>query len=66
MAFHNAGNTIELKISGVDEAFSVDVPLRCGQQTLWVHAGAGDNSFDIPPGAKNCELPKQTDYLYRL
>lgn len=71
MTFHYSGNTIALTISGVDEAFSVDVPLRCAnangeQQTVWVRAGAGDNSFDIPTGDKNCELPKQTDYLYRL
>jgi hypothetical protein len=70
MKFHSAGNTVSLKISGVDEGFALDLPLLCsgagGQEHVeWVHAGAGDNSFDMPEGSKACQLPKQTDYLYQ-
>lgn len=70
MTFHSANSGLTLKISGVDDAFSVDVPLLCtdakgDKQTIWFHAGAGDNSFDMPAGDKSCELPKQTDYLYQ-
>ena len=32
----------------------------------WVHAGAGENSYDLPVGSRSCQLPKQTDYLYQL
>lgn len=66
----SAGN-ISLKVSGVDDSFALDLPLNCtaatGEKSLfWVHAGTGDNSFDLPAGVKTCELPKQTDYLYQL
>ncbi len=69
IALKNSGTNLALKISGVDEAFALDLPLHCAsasgaESTVWFHAGAGDNSFEIPPGAKSCELPKQTDYLY--
>jgi aminopeptidase N len=71
MKFHSATTAATLKISGVDDGFSVDLPLRClGQdgkeQVVWVHAGAGDNSFDMSNGNHTCQLPKQTDFLYRL
>jgi len=71
MTFRSAGQNVSLKISGVDEGFALDLPLRCSaangkEQVEWVHAGAGDNSYDMPEGSKACQLPKQTDYLYRL
>jgi hypothetical protein len=69
--FRTAGNNISLRISGVDEGFALDLPLRCNdvngkEQTEWVHAGAGDNSYEMPEGRKACQLPKQTDYLYQV
>jgi len=71
MKFRSAGSNVSLKISGVDEGFALDLPLRCNdasgkEQVEWVHAGAGDNSYEMPEGRKACQLPKQTDYLYQL
>jgi hypothetical protein len=68
--FRTAGRTLNLKISGVDEGFDLDLPLRCAdaagtEHVEWVHAGAGDNSYDMPTGSRSCQLPKQTDYLYQ-
>ncbi len=56
-----------LEMSGVDEDFSVDVPLRCrdknGQQrTQWVRAAAGGN--DLP--GRGCVLPSPEDFLYQV
>ncbi len=71
MAFHGTASGLSLKISGVDEGFALDLPLRCTSagggdiRTVWVHAGSGDNSYDLPAGSKSCELPKATDYLYQ-
>lgn len=64
MTFHNTGNSVSLKMAGVDEGFSVDLPLICANQVVWVHAGSGENSFEMPEGTHTCQLPKQTDYLY--
>jgi hypothetical protein len=71
MTFRSTGASVSLKISGVDDGFALDVPLRCttsnsDNQVVWVHAGAGDNAFDMPAGSKACQLPKPTDYLYQL
>ena len=69
MTIRGKDNTVSLKVSGVDDGFALDLPLRCtGQngsaQVVWVHAGAGDNSFEMSNGNHSCQLPKQTDYLY--
>ncbi len=71
MAFRSNGSTVSLKVSGVDDGFALDLPLRCTDsqgkdQMVWVHAGAGDNSFDISNGNHSCQLPKQSDFLYVL
>ena len=70
MAFRAAGASVSLKISGVDEGFALDLPLRCidtvGKEHVeWVHAGAGDNSYDLPAGSRSCQLPRQSEYLYQ-
>jgi hypothetical protein len=70
MALSSVGNSLSLKVSTVDEGFALDLPLRCTstageEQTVWFHAGAGDNTFDLPSGSKTCQLPKQTDFLYQ-
>ncbi len=70
MAFRGTGSAVTLKISGVDDGFALDLPLRCSgpdgtEQVVWVHAGAGDNSFEMANGNHSCRLPKQTDYLYQ-
>ena len=71
MKFRSSGNSVSLKISGVDDAFELDLPLQCTgpdnkPSVVWVHAGAGDNAFDFSDGTHACELPKRTDYLYQI
>jgi hypothetical protein len=61
--------SLNLTLSGVDQDFLVDVPLRCkrangGQFRRWVSASSGVNFYDLPPGARTCELPAATDFLY--
>jgi aminopeptidase N len=61
--------SLNLTLSGVDQDFIVDVPLQCkranGTQFVrWVSANSGDNFYDLPPGARTCELPAATDFLY--
>jgi len=65
MSLHTVSGALSLKVTGVDDSFALDLPLRCDDKTVWVHAGAGDNSFEIPAGSKTCQLPKLTDYLYQ-
>lgn len=69
LALKSTRANLSLNVSGVDDAFALDLPLRCmgangTETTVWFHAGSGDNSFDMPAGAQSCTLPKQTDYLY--
>jgi hypothetical protein len=71
IALHGARASLSVKISGVDEGFAADLPLHCldaagKERVQWIHAGAGDNSYDLPNGSRSCELPKQADYLYEL
>lgn len=56
-----------LELSGVDEDFSVDVPLRCrakgGQErTEWVRGTAGSNDLE----ASGCVLPTPEVFLYSI
>ena len=58
----------DLQLSGVDEDFSVDVPLHChssaGKDSVqWVRATSGSNPLDLPPRTA-CELPRQSEFLY--
>lgn len=58
----------DLHLSGVDEDFSVDVPLHCrsrgGQDTIkWVRATSGSNPLDLSPGV-SCTLPSPDEFLY--
>jgi hypothetical protein len=69
MKLGRSGSSLDLTLSGVDQDFIVDVPLRCkrtnGMQfTRWVSANSGDNLYDLPLGARTCELPAATDFLY--
>ena len=62
-------STTTLTLSGVDEGFTVDVPLRCkllnGAQTVkWVRATSGRNSFEMDADVRTCELPASTDFLF--
>ena len=65
------GGSVVLTMSGVDSNFSLDVPLQCqttgGKLTnVWVRAIEGDNSIELPPGAKNCALPPPNEFLYAV
>jgi hypothetical protein len=58
----------DLQLSGVDEDFSVDVPLRCrshaGPDSIkWVRATSGSNPLELSPGAA-CALPSPDEFLY--
>jgi aminopeptidase N len=69
MKLAQATASLNLKLSGVDQDFIADVPLRCKREngthfTRWVSASSGDNFYDLPPGARNCALPAATDFLY--
>jgi Peptidase family M1 domain len=56
-----------VEVSGVDDGFTVDVPLNCtartgGEQVRWVRLAEGANP--ITGNATGCHLPRQTDFLY--
>ncbi|MBV9762853.1 MAG: hypothetical protein JO340_20000 [Acidobacteriaceae bacterium] len=58
-----------LEVSGVDDDFSIDIPLHCHapggkEQVRWVRASAGSNPLE-PSTAKTCDLPPASDFLYR-
>jgi hypothetical protein len=58
-----------LTMSGVDNDFSVDIPLHCQTTTespivFWVRTSLGDNPIDPPRGVKTCALPSTTEFLY--
>jgi hypothetical protein len=55
----------KLEVSGVDDTFSADVPLRCKskagvEQVHWVRIETGDNATPAP----GCKLPSRLDFLY--
>jgi hypothetical protein len=57
---------LNLELSGVEDGFLVEVPLRCkGGTTVWVRAATGSNTVDLPPGVSTCELPSEHDFLYQ-
>jgi Peptidase family M1 domain len=57
-----------LTMGGVEDDFSVDVPLRCETagkgKTVWIRASLGENPLELPPGTRSCELPAATDFLF--
>jgi len=59
------GRIVDVTLSGVEEDFMVEVPLRCrGGKAYWVRAGSGTNTFELPKGFSACELPSTHDFLY--
>ncbi len=55
----------KLHVSGIDSAFSADVPVRCRtrngvEQLRWVRITEGDNATPAP----GCKLPPRLDFLY--
>ncbi len=59
------GRTVTVELSGVEDDFVTEVPLRCkGASTFWVRAGAGSNTVELPRGVSACELPSPRDFLF--
>ncbi len=59
------GKSMEIELSGVDDDFVADLPLRCkGTPAQWVRLVSGSNRVDLPHGAASCELPSKKEYLY--
>ncbi|HEX3682399.1 MAG TPA: M1 family aminopeptidase [Bryobacteraceae bacterium] len=58
----------DLELSGVEDDFSVDVPLHCRasagkERVQWVRATSGSNPLDLSPNTV-CALPPQNEFLY--
>lgn len=56
-----------LNLSGVDDDFSLDVPMDCSDAAgksyvRWVRAITGDNAIELPR-RNACKLPPDTDFL---
>jgi hypothetical protein len=65
LALRNGGRSTTLQVSGVEDDFMAEIPLRCnGVPTYWVKAGSGDNIFELPKGVSSCQLPSRHDFLY--
>lgn len=65
ISMHAPGRMVDVTLSGVDDDFMVEIPLRCrGGAVYWVRAGAGTNTFELPTGKSACELPSPRDFLY--
>lgn len=67
MSLTHTGEGPAIEVSGVDDDFTADVPLRCRtksreEQTRWMRISSGSNP--IEPRAGVCELPAPADYLY--
>ncbi len=62
---HSNVRSVTVDVSGVPDDFLVEIPLRCrGSSIYWVRASGGSNTFELPAGISNCELPHQRDFLY--
>jgi hypothetical protein len=67
MALRKASRGVVLNLSGVDDDFTLDVPMDCQEAggkpyVRWVRAITGDNIIDLPRH-NACELPADTDFL---
>lgn len=63
-----SGRNVSLEMSGVDNEFTVEVPLTCRSrsgksETRWILADSGDNQLNLPPG-ESCHLPSPSAFLY--
>jgi hypothetical protein len=67
LALRKVSRGVVLNLSGVDDDFSVDVPLDCSDAAgklyvRWVRPVTGDNTIDLPR-RNGCQLPADTDFL---
>ncbi len=56
-------------VSGVDDDFTADIPLRCDvggrkQDLRWLRVSSGSNPVDNHAGSRTCELPSDSEFLY--
>ncbi|MBV9268672.1 MAG: hypothetical protein JO061_21065 [Acidobacteriaceae bacterium] len=70
-AIHPNRGGSELEVSGVDEAFTADLPLRCkskagAEVTRWLRIVSGSNPIPASRETGACQLPLPSEYLYRL
>jgi hypothetical protein len=69
LRLRRAGRDRKLNLSGVDEDFTTDVPLRCKsnggkEQMRWVRATSGTNDVESPSNPGACQLPPPSEFLY--
>lgn len=66
LKLHDAGGrSITVEVSGVDDDFLAEIPLRCkGASTYWVRAGSGSNVFELPKTVSACQLPSAREFLF--
>jgi hypothetical protein len=67
MKLHAGAGGYTLRLSGVDEDFTLEVPLRCNdangrQEVRWVRALVGDNQVDVSK-RESCQLPASNEFL---
>ncbi len=63
-----SGNTLTVIASGVDESFSVRLPLRCREsgdrdETRWQTVSSGETTIALRANER-CQLPRPEDFLY--
>ncbi len=64
-----AGQEFQVQVSGVDDAFTADLPVRCklragGERTAWLRIVFGANLVPASRSFASCELPTKSEYLY--
>ncbi len=69
LALKKSGRDVTLDVSGVDEDFTTDVPLRCisrggAEKVRWIRASSGSNDVERLSSAGSCELPSSNEFLY--
>ncbi len=69
LALQHGPDGWNLLVRHVDETFTADIPLRCGDsnkasQTLWLRASAGANPLAKIGKSVFCKLPNKDSFLY--
>jgi aminopeptidase N len=69
LRMNRRGRDYSIDVSGVDEDFTVDVPLRCAtkegrHETRRVRVTSGNTPMSIPASISACQLPSTTEFLY--
>ena len=59
-----------LTITGVDESFTADIPLPCqmkgkAAEVVWIRASTGSNPLTRTGKSAVCQLPDESQFLYR-